>query len=337
MMNYSLALNGGIPTSPNGNTVSSPTDSLASSNNPLCLQGDKYLFGYGVPKSYDQAFKCYQTAASSSSSKQQAPEALNMLGCMFEHGLGQPVDIRLAIDHYKKAAQIGSADAWNNLGRINETAPNGQPRDYQEAVNCYVKAAKLGHVDAMVNLGFLAENGLINNSGNQAMVDLVKAEEWYRAAAEKNYARAQNCLGALLYRQSQKDKEAFEYLKKAADQGNAHGMNNLAICYEEGRGTDKNMEMAKKYYRQSMELNHPSGTNNYAYLLLNEKKYMEAAKFFNVAVALGSVDALYNLGTLYEAGALHPSKRADLEMARFYYQEAAAKGHSAASKRATTI
>ena len=290
----------------------------------LSLLGYKHLFGYGVPKSYDLAFKYFQSAH-----KRGSAESTNMLGCMYEQGLGQAVNLDQAMQLYKQAAENGLSDGMNNVGRLFERQGNCQ----QLAIDYYAKAAKIGHVDAMVSLGYFFEHGY----GCQR--DLDKAEEWYALASAKQYARAQNCLGSLLYKKRKphtddQDREAVRYFQMAAKQGNAHALNNLGICYEEGRGVDvKDLTLAKENYLKSAELKHASGANNLAFLLLCENKFKEAFKWFNIAMALGSVDALYNLGTMCESGVMHPEKQKDLVMAKYYYEEAVRKGCDKAKLR----
>lgn len=113
----------------------------------LYLQGDKYLLGYGLPKSYDLAYKRYYTAAEAG-----LPEAANMLGTIFENGLGKKKDMVAAIKWYKVSASNGCSDAMNNLGRIYQCGL-GVKVDYHIARQCYADGAAEGNLDCMVNMG----------------------------------------------------------------------------------------------------------------------------------------------------------------------------------------
>src|SRR5436305_6550150 len=48
-------------------------------------------------------------------------------------------------------------------------------------------------------------------------------------------------------------KKAFYWYQKAAKNGNKNAMNNLAICYENGEGTEKNLEKAFYWYQKAAE------------------------------------------------------------------------------------
>jgi uncharacterized protein len=58
----------------------------------LYIRGEKYILGLGVTKSYDIAFKSY-----SASAKCGNADAMNMLGVMFETGLGKDKDVSTAM------------------------------------------------------------------------------------------------------------------------------------------------------------------------------------------------------------------------------------------------
>lgn len=99
-------------------------------------------------------------------------------------------------------------------------------------------------------------------------------------------------------------------------------MNNLGICYEEGAGVCKDFGIAKQHYKEAAALSHANATNNLGYMLLLENQFDEAFRNFHLALALGSCDAAYNLGTLYETGCRHNSElflAQDYDMAIKYY------------------
>ena len=132
------------------------------------VQGDKYLFGYGVPRSNETAFKRYMAAA-----KFGLEEACNMVGTMFENGLGREKDLPNAIFWFKTAAEKNHPDACNHLGRLYEQG-KGLPKDYQKAAEFYLRAAEKNHPDAQTNLGGLFEKGL------GQPLDYIKAANWYK-------------------------------------------------------------------------------------------------------------------------------------------------------------
>ena len=75
----------------------------------------------------------------------------------------------------------------------------------------------------------------------QAKDDAV-VEKWYRKAAERGSAEAQNNLGlmyALGRGVAQDDAEAVKWFRKAAKQGYAPAQNNLGAMRRQGRGVTK--------------------------------------------------------------------------------------------------
>jgi TPR repeat protein len=209
--------------------------------------------------------------------------------------------------------------------------------DLKKALECYFKAAKGGNVEAMVNLGHMLEK--VHNTFEASELaqfseksPFETAFRWYMKASEQGYARAQNALGSCYYwgKGIEQDyNNAIVYYRLAAEQNDPHACNNLGVCYEEGNGVPKDLGMAKLYYKKAAEMHHPSGITNLAYILLLENNIWEAFKNFHVGVSLGSAEAAYQLGTLYEVGCDDEKffLASDIRMALFYYQEAVNQVH----------
>lgn len=111
--------------------------------------------------------------------------------------------------------------------------------------------------------------------GLGAELDPKTALKWYEAAANKDYAKAQNALGSCYYKGVggiyEPDLEkAVANFRKAAHQGYPPAINNLGICYEEGRGVAKDLGIAKQLYKESAASMHPSAVNNYGFMELIE-------------------------------------------------------------------
>ncbi|KAI8896846.1 hypothetical protein BC833DRAFT_78085 [Globomyces pollinis-pini] len=295
------------------------------------MQGEKYLLGYGVPQSFETAYKRYESAA-----KSNLPEALNMMGVMCEFGLGRQTDIALGHKYYTMAAKLDCPEALNHLGRLNESG-KGCEVSYKNAVASYKRASQLGFDDATTNYGYMVEHGL------GCPEDKRLAFELYKSAADKGFARAQNALGNCFYKGIGVSKDYFQasiLYRKASEQGYTPAHNNLGICYEEGQGVPKDLGQAKVCYKQAAEKHHPNATNNLGYMLLLEKNYIEAIQQFYLAKTLGNVDATFQLGYLYELGCSDNSGvilGPDLHMALRFYQECAVKGHIKAILRMASL
>ena len=79
--------------------------------------------------------------------------------------------------------------------------------------------------------------GLLYRYGRGVKQDYLEAADWYRKAAAKGYADAQNNLG-VLYRDgegvSQDYSEAYKLFTKAAKQGNEYAKRNLEKMKQNG-------------------------------------------------------------------------------------------------------
>lgn len=53
-----------------------------------------------------------------------------------------------------------------------------------------------------------------------------------------------NALGSLFYNDQKDYRQAFEWFKKSAARGYARALNNLAVCYEFGHGTEVDTDIA---------------------------------------------------------------------------------------------
>ena len=85
--------------------------------------------------------------------------------------------------------------------------------------------------------------------------DLSGAMALMAKAAKANYAPAQVRFGEILDA-SEYDKEAADWYRKAAEQGDAAGEYHLGHMYTVGEGVEKNPEKALYWFRRAAEKNH---------------------------------------------------------------------------------
>ena len=142
--------------------------------------------------------------------------AQQILGFMFEKGLGTPVNRVVAADWYRKAADAGNAKAQYYYGRLLLEGGGGVRREREQAVGWFTKAAEAGQGEAMAALG----RALMKGEG----IDRNKSEglRWYERAAAKDVAEAQYQM-ALLYKNGEtvakSNRVALEWMEKAAKKG----------------------------------------------------------------------------------------------------------------------
>lgn len=74
--------------------------------------------------------------------------------------------------------------------------------------------------------------------------------------------------------------EAFKLFEQAAKAGNLEGSYQLGRCYEEGKGTKRNLMAAKKWYTSASDRNHVPSAYRLGHLLGAEGKHQEALAHF---------------------------------------------------------
>ena len=171
--------------------------------------------------------------------------------------------------------------------------------DYANAEKMLRPLADQGNPKAMYYVGFMYAQG--NGVGQ----DMGKAIDWWKKAADKNFAPAEVNLG-MTYESGQggidkNPQEAAKWYRKAADQGDTQAETSLGDMYVTGRGVSKDPK--------------------------------EAAKLYKAAVAKGFAPAFASFGYLYETGAGVPK---DPVKAHMYYNVAAATSTGDVASKATT-
>ena len=159
------------------------------------------------------------------------PEAQCMLGVMYLEGIGLRKDIDKAYEYLNKAATAENPEAMYRLGRLLERGEvqesDNRKKDIEKAIEYYQKAAIAGDLNALTDLAFLLENGKYVDK------DVKEAHKLLRLAAKKNFPRAMNNLGIMLFNNvisegiDSNDRKAFEYFMRAADQGYPKAFTNL--------------------------------------------------------------------------------------------------------------
>lgn len=113
---------------------------------------------------------------------------------------------------------------------------------------------------------------------------------------------SQEILGGIYYR-IENYKEAFNWRKKAAEQGFAPAQNSLGYMYERGEGTLKDYKQAVNWYRKSAQQGNTAAQNNMGFMYEMGrgvlKDYKASASWYQKAADAGSATAQVNLGSYY--------------------------------------
>ncbi len=152
------------------------------------------------------------------------------------------------------AAIAAGLGIWFVVGGGSEEVPVLQ-RGVVEKIERLETRARAGDLRAQVALGRVYEKG------EGIKPDPVKARDWYKLAAEKNYNEAHYALG-MLYADPEipftSYSKAAEHFRQAANiGGHAEAQYELGRLYYKGRGVPNDLAEAFKLYRRAAVQGHP--------------------------------------------------------------------------------
>jgi len=271
------------------------------------------------------------------------------LGICYSLGIGVSGSVSLAVEWYRKAAKQGHAGAQYNLGWCyekgrdvakNETlaaewyrkaAEQGNAYAQCELSECYKKGKGVDKNEALATeWGRRASENFCRRKGPQEIVDTkniprehyengskkLLAIEWYRRAAEQNYAKAQYMLGVCYEEGIGVDKDealaadwyrkAVENLCKAAEYGNVQVQYMLGICYDDGKGVATDEKLAAEWYRKAAEQGDANAQfvlgvcYEYGSITINRNQTF-AAEWYRKAARQGHADAQFRMGEYGDA------------------------------------
>lgn len=129
--------------------------------------------------------------------------------------------------------------------------------------------------------------------------------------------------------QEQREEDRFRKLyEKAVKNQDIDAQYNLAICYDNGEGVEKDEVEAVKWYRKAAEQGHKDAQFDLGVSYDNgegiEKDENEAVRWYRKAAEQGHVAAQYNLAVCYDNG---EGIEKDEDEAVKWYRKAAEQGH----------
>lgn len=170
-----------------------------------------------------------------------------LANCYYE-GIGVEESIDCALSYYERAAQQNHPDAMNNLADMYLNG-EGTEIDEKAALLWFLKAAKCGVVEAMYTLGIMYEQGI----GTKTDED--KAFMYYEMAAKGGDSEGLYRIGMIYFngelKRNQSYEQAMEWFCRAAHIFHVDALFNIAYCYENALGVEKNQEQAIRYYKQA--------------------------------------------------------------------------------------
>ena len=246
------------------------------------------------------------------------------LGLTYENGTGVKQDNFEALKLYRKAAELGHAEAQFKLGR-SYFSGIGLDTNLTEGVKWFRKAAEQGNAKAQCSLASAYSHGQGVETND------TEAVNWYRKAAEAGYAEAQCSLGGAYFRGMGVETnytEGAKWFRKAAEQGDARAQCNLASAYYYGQGVETDHNEALGWYRKAAEAGYADGQYSVGCYYQTgegvEKSDTEAVKWYRKAAEQGNANAQGQLGVCYERGqGVETNQTEALEC----YRKAAEQGH----------
>ena len=295
-----------------------------------------YYANDDIDSDYKLSFKNFMLA-----SERFDENVLHYLGNMYYFGRGVDQDYTKAKESFEKANkyQENEGSLWL-LGKIHLNG-HGVGKDFDKAREYFERADAIDSANAQFELAHMYEYG------KGMSVNIPRALEYYRKAAEKGDSDAQYKIDIHTGKLDKKDRnldfekalnytygytsdvnfdKAIEYYQKAADQGDATSLYNIGFIYDL-ISTTKTANRSIEFYKKSAEMG-----NIYAQTTLSSKFFLgdgvdiDKTKSFyweEKAALQGNVNSMKEVATNYYSG-IGVSKNYD-EAIR-WYQKAVDQG-----------
>lgn len=222
----------------------------------------------------------------------------NTVGHMYQYGEGIEKDEIEAVSWYRRAAELGYAEAQYNLGFMYYYG-KGVKQDLGVALKWFSLSAEQGNKEAMLDIAYMYK------LGKGVSVDNVEAFKWYRRLAELDDPVAQYNLGNMYKNGVGVDcnlQEAARWFKMSSDHGHPEAQCALGYLYGRGEGVEKNVEEEIRLYKLSAEAGFYVAQCNLGYYYEIgknvEKDIDEAIKWYKMAAEQGNARAKENLNKL---------------------------------------
>ena len=167
-----------------------------------------------------------------------------------------------------------------------------------EAENWYARGIRDGYDWALC---FQGDKYFELKNWDQFIALYKKAYEMYG----ENAGWAAWKIGAFFYDNEDYGK-AIEWYRKSAEEGYDEGIISVGWCYQNGKGVEKNIDIAMEWYLKAYEMHGDYAgwaANDIGCLYDNElKDYKKAIEWYQRGVELGNDFAVRNMGLMYEYG-----------------------------------
>ena len=270
-------------------------------------------------------------------------DLMNDVGVKILNGEGFEQNPEMAMKWCEKAAEAGSTFACNNIAYLYAYHPVKEiEQDLEKAFSAYKKSADLGDANAPENIYKVAMGLLQGKDGLKK--DPETALLWFEESANRFHAPAMYMLG-LMYSEKQYEtvvepdiETAIQWFELAADLGDFTSMEKLGALYSDVSSEYLDYENALLRYSEAADLCDPENKreqtliaahiNNIGAACADEKSedYNPDLAFraFSKAAEFGQYEALTNLAKCYGKGL---GTKADLDKANELFSRANFRGN----------
>ena len=303
--------------------------------------GCAYRDGDGVTKDLVKSKEYFEKAA-----RAGHLQSIVELAMAYKEGYGCQIDYAEALRLYMSAAERGNAESENQIGLFYSNG-YGVQQNNAEALKWFERAANHGDAYGMRNSGVFYRDGLGTTQ------DLDKALYWLKKAGEAGHTGAYNDLGLMYYHGNgimQDYGMAFSYFEKGYAIGDNNAKYNVAHSLMNGFGVQQDIPRALGIFEELVSVGYEGADEEAAEckkLLAEQEKrqaeeyykmgcasyfgdgvvkdYVKAKEYFEKAAAIGHLQSIVELATLYKQG---DGCQKDYQEAFRLYKLAADKGHA---------
>jgi len=226
------------------------------------LMGNTYETGKGVPIDKVEALKWYIKASGCNPSFPETLVFTEKVAIWYRDGIGTDKDYQKARSWFNKAAELGSASAYYEIGLLIKNG-DGVLADPISAMLYFERAASLGNREAMYQQAAAFETGI------GASIDKSKAVTLFEKSSQLGYGPAQY---------------------------------NLGLCYQNGSGVSKDLRKAYSWFLKASYASIWPAQLQLGAMLANgegcERDLAEGCAWLNLAAEASSVAASSRDGLL---------------------------------------
>lgn len=183
-----------------------------------------------------------------------------------------------AMSWYLKSAEQGFWLSQKKLADAFQSGEHGIEQDYDKAMQWYLRAAAQGSATANRMVGCFYEHGYgVKQNFSEAII-------WYKKAARSSaddYVVLHDLVRMLC--KCGKYEEALEWLAAAAKE-HPNLCKWVGIYYEQGKGIEKNIDEAMRWYKKGAQNGSLSSKIFYGKKLFEQKEYADALAWFEKAI-----------------------------------------------------